>query len=105
GGQERDDDLREAALERLEEELARHECRALAGGIGERLPDPGIIEKKARPEAAGDGEAAHQQIITGGGEPFAEADQAARAVDEAVGISTPQPLGEPAPAIERDRRG
>ncbi len=102
GGQERDDDLGEAALERLEEELARHERRALAGGIGERLPDPGIIEEKGRPKAPGDGEAAHQQVIAGGGEPFAEADQAARAVDEAVGVSAPQSLGEPPPALERE---
>ena len=53
GGQERDDDLGEAALERLEEELARHERRALAGGIGERLPDPGIIEQEVPAGSAG----------------------------------------------------
>ena len=73
--------------------------------LGERLPDPGLIEQVAPPKAPGDGEAAHQQVIAGGSESFAEADQAARAVDEAAGVSAPQPLGEPSPALERAHGG
>ena len=55
-------------------------------------------------EATGHGEAADEQVVAGGREPFAEADQRSRAVDEALGVAAPEALGESPPRPERARR-